>query len=126
VNGTVIVSTPQDVALADVSKGIAMLRKVAVPITGIVLNQSHFICPGCEARHHLYGPPEAFHATASRLGVDILAELPLVPGVSKGGDAGLPYGLLSSTKDGDQAGRGGKEWLEDMRLVAEKVWCKVG
>jgi len=125
VDGAVIVSTPQDVALADVSKGIAMLRKVAVPITGIVLNQSHFMCPGCEARHYLYGPPEAFRATAARLGVDVLGELPLVPGVSQGGDAGLPYGLLPSTQYGDQDGVGGKQWLTEMRQVAEKVWLSM-
>jgi ATP-binding protein involved in chromosome partitioning len=142
--GAVIVSTPQDVALADVSKGIAMLRKVAVPvgffasdrvrsmlictckqITGIVLNQSHFMCPECEARHYLYGPPEAFRATAARLGVDVLGELPLVPGVSQGGDAGLPYGLLPSTQYGDQDSVGGKQWLTEMRQVAEKVWLSM-
>jgi len=122
VDGAVIVSTPQDVALADVSKGIAMLRKVAVPVTGIVLNQSHFMCPGCETRHYLYGPPEGFRATAARLGVDVLAELPLVPGVSRGGDSGLPYGLVSSTQYGDQDGVGGSEWLKDMARVAEKIW----
>lgn len=117
-----------------------MLRKVAVPvrflhvfgvhsrlspliqITGIVLNQSHFMCPGCEASHYLYGPPEAFRGTAARLGVDVLAELPLVPGVSQGGDAGLPYRLLSSTPHGDRDGLGGSQWLEGMSRVAEKVW----
>ncbi|KAJ7479973.1 P-loop containing nucleoside triphosphate hydrolase protein [Mycena galericulata] len=125
VNGAVIVSTPQDVALADVSKGIAMLRKVSVPITGIVLNQAHFMCPGCETRHHLYGPPEGFRATAARLGVEVLAELPLVPGVSQGGDAGLPYGLLSSTEHGDQDGLGGRQWLQDMDHVAEKLWLSM-
>jgi len=125
VDGAVIVSTPQDVALADVSKGIAMLRKVSVPITGIVLNQSHFMCPGCDARHYLYGPPEGFRATATRLGVDVLAELPLVPGVSQGGDAGLPYGLLSSTKHGEQDGLGGSQWLEQMGHVAEKLWVSM-
>ncbi|KAJ7237461.1 P-loop containing nucleoside triphosphate hydrolase protein [Mycena haematopus] len=122
VDGAVIVSTPQDVALADVSKGIAMLRKVAVPVTGIVLNQSHFMCPGCTTTHYLYGPPEGFRATAARLGVDILAELPLVSGVSRGGDLGLPYHLLSSTQYRDQDGIGGTEWLKDMALVAEKIW----
>ncbi|KAJ7451081.1 P-loop containing nucleoside triphosphate hydrolase protein [Mycena latifolia] len=125
VDGAVIVSTPQDVALADVSKGIAMLRKVSVPISGIVLNQSHFMCPGCEARHYLYGPPEAFRATAARLGVDILAELPLVPGVSQGGDAGLPYSLLSSTQHGDPDGLGGSQWLKEMGQVAEKIWLSM-
>ncbi|KAJ7671907.1 P-loop containing nucleoside triphosphate hydrolase protein [Mycena rosella] len=125
VDGAVIVSTPQDVALADVSKGIAMLRKVSVPISGIVLNQSHFMCPGCEAHHYLYGPPHTFRATAARLGVDILAELPLVPGVSQGGDAGLPYGLLTSTQHGDRDGLGGSQWLTAMNEVAEKIWLSV-
>ncbi|KAJ7037372.1 P-loop containing nucleoside triphosphate hydrolase protein [Mycena alexandri] len=125
VDGAVIVSTPQDVALADVSKGIAMLRKVAVPITGIVLNQSHFMCSGCETRHYLYGSPEAFQATAARLGVDVLAELPLVPGVSQGGDGGLPYGLMSSTQHGDKDGPGGSEWLKGMSRVAEHVWQSI-
>lgn len=125
VDGAVIVSTPQDVALADVSKGIAMLRKVSVPITGIVLNQAHFMCPNCEARHYLYGPPEAFRATAARLGVDILAELPLVPGVSQGGDAGLPYSLLSPAQHESRDGLGGSQWLEEMGQVAEKVWLSM-
>jgi ATP-binding protein involved in chromosome partitioning len=140
--GAVIVSTPQDVALADVSKGIAMLRKVAVPVselrksyrdhiyipiqvTGIVLNQSHFMCPGCETSHYLYGPPEAFRTTAARLGVDVLAELPLVPGVSRGGDSGLPYALMSSTEHGSQDGAGGSQWLKDMSRVAEKIWLSM-
>ncbi|KAJ6569463.1 P-loop containing nucleoside triphosphate hydrolase protein [Mycena capillaripes] len=125
VDGAVIVSTPQDVALADVSKGIAMLRKVAVPVTGIVLNQSHFMCPGCETSHYLYGHPEAFRTAAARLGVDVLAELPLVPGVSRGGDNGLPYGLTSSTQYGDQDGVGGSQWLKDMNRIAEKVWLSM-
>ncbi|KAK7064844.1 iron-sulfur protein IND1 [Favolaschia claudopus] len=121
VDGAVIVSTPQDVALADVRKGIAMLRKVAVPITGIVLNQSHFICPDCETRHYLYGPAEGFRTTAGRLEVPILAELPLVPGVSREGDRGVPYGLAASTPDG----AGGNQWLEDMAGVAKKIWDSV-
>ncbi|KAJ7151712.1 P-loop containing nucleoside triphosphate hydrolase protein [Mycena filopes] len=133
VDGAVIVSTPQDVALADVSKGIAMLRKVAVPVSHpsrflynrIVLNQSHFMCPGCETRHYLYGSSETFQATAARLGVKVLAELPLVPGVSRGGDDGLPYGLLSSARPEEKDGAGGSEWLKDMSRVAEHVWQSI-
>ncbi|KAJ6614868.1 P-loop containing nucleoside triphosphate hydrolase protein [Mycena sp. CBHHK59/15] len=125
VDGAVIVSTPQDVALSDVSKGIAMLRKVAVPITGIVLNQSYFMCPGCKASHYLYGPPEAFRATAARLGVDVLAELPLVPGVSIGGDVGLPYALASSSQRVERGGLGGSLWLDQMVHVAEEVWLSI-
>ncbi|CAK5279812.1 unnamed protein product [Mycena citricolor] len=118
VDGSVIVSTPQDVALADVRKGIAMLRKVAVPITGIVLNQSYFKCPSCEDKHYLYGSPDLFRSTASRLGVDVLAELPLEPGVSQGGDVGKPF-ALHAAKAGESL------WLKDMDTVAERLWQAV-
>lgn len=80
------------------------------------------MCPGCETRHYLYGPPEGFRTTASRLGIEVLAELPLVPGVSRGGDNGLPYRLASPT---DQDGIGGSEWLRDMAGVAEKIWLSI-
>ena len=140
--GAVIVSTPQDVALSDVRKGVAMLRKVSVPVikplclpsylyfhltpefsqmTGIILNESHFICPSCTQPHHLFGSPDGFRATAERIGIEILAELPLVPGVSSAGDAGVPYSLVSS--DRRQAdGLGGLEWNEKMIEVAAKTW----
>ncbi|KAF9462501.1 P-loop containing nucleoside triphosphate hydrolase protein [Collybia nuda] len=119
--GALIVSTPQDVALSDVRKGIAMLRKVAVPITGIVLNESHFICPSCTTPHYLFGAPDGFRATAKRLGVDILAELPLVPSVSTNGDAGIPFSLVSSEVQ-KKDGNGGAQWNEKMMEVAESVW----
>ncbi len=120
VDGSVIVSTPQDVALKDVNKGVAMFRKVDVPITGIVLNQSHFICGNCDASHYLFGSPEGFRSAAERLGVDVLAELPLVPGVSIGGDSGVPYAL----KAGED--RQGKIWNEAMMGVASKVQNSLG
>ncbi|KAI0670105.1 P-loop containing nucleoside triphosphate hydrolase protein [Trametes maxima] len=119
VDGAVIVSTPQDVALTDVRKGVSMFQKVSVPITGLLLNESHFICPSCTTPHELFGPPAAFRATAARFGVDVLGELPLVPGVSKGGDRGVPYALYSASETTDP---GGKEWKETLAGVAGKVW----
>ncbi|RDB30696.1 Iron-sulfur protein IND1 [Hypsizygus marmoreus] len=124
VDGAVIVSTPQDVALSDVRKGIAMLRKVSVPITGMILNESHFICSSCTTPHYLFGPPSAFRATAERLGIDILAELPLVPGVSAGGDSGIPYSLVSEERRKDD-GLGGSQWNAKMMDVADRVWKAV-
>ena len=53
--GAVIVSTPQDIALIDASKGIAMFHKTQVPILGIVENMSMFICPDCGTRHAIFG-----------------------------------------------------------------------
>ncbi|KAG6839853.1 hypothetical protein C0991_011063 [Blastosporella zonata] len=130
VDGAVIVSTPQDVSLADVRKGIAMLRKVSVPITGLVLNNSHYVCPSCSSSstsihahpQYLFGPPDRFRATAARLGIPVLAELPLVPGVSAAGDRGIPYGLVERGKREEDDGRGSEEWVRTMADVAETVW----
>ncbi|OBZ77303.1 Iron-sulfur protein IND1 [Grifola frondosa] len=119
VDGAVIVSTPQDVALTDVRKGVAMFQKISVPIIGLLLNQSYFICPSCSTPHYLFGSPDSFRATAGRLGVDILGELPLVPDVSVGGDKGVPFALMNGEQTGES---GGKEWKETLENATAKVW----
>ncbi|TFK68052.1 P-loop containing nucleoside triphosphate hydrolase protein [Pluteus cervinus] len=121
VDGTVIVSTPQDVALSDVRKGVAMFRKVAVPITGILLNQTHFVCPSCTAPHPLFGSPEKFRSVAKQLDLDVLGELPLVPDVSEGGDKGVPSMLISPST---AANTGRATWNDGMKSVAKAVWKK--
>lgn len=90
-------------------------------ITGIVLNESHFICPSCTAPHYLFGTPDRFRATASRLGIDILAELPLVPSVSTNGDAGIPYSLVPIEVQRGE-GNGGVQWNEKMLEAAASVF----
>ncbi|KAJ7049465.1 P-loop containing nucleoside triphosphate hydrolase protein, partial [Mycena amicta] len=122
VDGAVIVSTPQDVALADVRKGIAMLRKLNVPITGLVLNLASFLCSSCQTPHHLFGSSATFHDVAKRLNIDVLAELPLVPGVSMGGDAGVPFALTQHVK---QRGTGADVWDAEMQRVAQSIWQKI-
>jgi len=116
VDGTVIVSTPQDVALADVRKGIIAFQKLSIPILGLVLNQSYFLCPTCSTPHYLFGPSDA----AKALGVKFLGELPLTPGVSTGGDAGLPYAIINPRSDTD--GPTGQLWQESMLAIAGLVW----
>src|SRR5256886_1777724 len=54
-SGVVIVTTPQDVALQDVAKGMAMFKRLEVPVLGVVENMSYFICPGCQDRHEIFG-----------------------------------------------------------------------
>ncbi|KDR73139.1 hypothetical protein GALMADRAFT_72776 [Galerina marginata CBS 339.88] len=123
VDGSVIVSTPQDVALSDVRKGIAMLRKVSVPITGLVLNQAYYLCPGCNSStpRYLFGKPDSFHKIAQRLDVPVLGELPLIEGVSASSDGGYPYVLKQlSTVEADD-GDGGVVWRSNMSKVAEHV-----
>jgi len=116
VDGAVIVSTPQDVSLADVRKGIIAFQKLSVPIIGLVLNQSYFVCPTCNTPHQLFGSSIA----AKALGINILGELPLTPGVSIGSDAGLPYAILNSRSDTD--GAAGRLWQEAILGITKHVW----
>ncbi len=89
VAGAVIVSTPQDIALVDARRAVAMFRKTGVPIAGIVENMSYFSCPKCGHDSHVFGHGGA-RAEAARLGVPFLGELPLLAEVRSAGDAGTP------------------------------------
>ncbi|KAI9510693.1 P-loop containing nucleoside triphosphate hydrolase protein [Russula earlei] len=116
VDGAVMVSTPQHVALADVRKGIAAFQTLSIPIIGLVLNQSCFFCPSCNTPHHLFGSSDASRS----LGVKLLGELPLMPDVSTSGDAGLPYALFSSCSN--TSGAAGYRWQEAMFGITKQVW----
>ncbi|MGB6566054.1 MAG: Mrp/NBP35 family ATP-binding protein, partial [Xanthobacteraceae bacterium] len=87
--GAVIVSTPQDLALVDARRGIAMFRRVNVPVLGIVENMSTFICPHCGESSDIFGHGGARHE-ADRLGVPFLGEVPLDITIREKSDAGLP------------------------------------
>ncbi len=88
-SGAVIVSTPQDLSLIDARRGIAMFRKVDVPILGIVENMSHFICPDCGGDHAIFGQGGAA-AEAACLGVPFLGAVPLTMDLRASSDAGQP------------------------------------
>jgi ATP-binding protein involved in chromosome partitioning len=88
-SGAVIVTTPQDVALLDVARGIAMFGQVATPVIGVVENMSGYACPQCGAVDPVFG--EGGGATlATRFGVPLLASIPLLDAVRMQGDAGTP------------------------------------
>ena len=87
--GAVIVSTPQDLALADARRGIAMFRRVNVPVLGIVENMSTFICPHCGERSDIFGHGGA-RREAERLSVPFLGEVPLALDIRETSDAGAP------------------------------------
>jgi len=87
--GAVIVSTPQDLALIDARRGIAMFRRVNVPVLGIVENMSTFVCPHCGTASNIFGHGGA-RAEAERLGVPFLGEVPLDMAIREMSDAGLP------------------------------------
>jgi ATP-binding protein involved in chromosome partitioning len=95
--GAVIVSTPQDLALIDARRGIAMFRRVNVPVLGIVENMSYFLCPQCGTRSDIFSHGGARHE-AERLGVPFLGEVPLHMDIREKSDAGLP--LVATVPDG--------------------------
>ena len=87
--GAVIVSTPQDLALIDARRGIAMFKRVNVPVLGIVENMSYFLCPSCGTRSDIFGHGGA-RAEAQRLGVPFLGEVPLHIDIRETSDSGQP------------------------------------
>jgi ATP-binding protein involved in chromosome partitioning len=89
VTGAIIVTTPQDVALLDVGRGIAMFRQLAVPILGVVENMSGYTCPQCGTEDDIFGHGGGAEL-AARTGVPLLARLPIVPVVREAGDRGVP------------------------------------
>jgi ATP-binding protein involved in chromosome partitioning len=98
--GAVIVSTPQDLALADARRGIAMFKRVNVPVLGLVENMSYFMCPECGTRSDIFGHGGARHE-AERLGVPFLGEVPLHIEIREKSDAGLP--VVATAPDGPHA-----------------------
>jgi len=98
--GAVIVSTPQDLALIDARRGIAMFKRVDVPVLGIIENMSTFICPKCGERSDIFGHGGA-RKEAERLGVPFLGEVPLHLAIRETSDAGRP--VVATDPDGPHA-----------------------
>lgn len=98
-SGAVIVSTPQEVALADVRRGVAMFRKTEVPVLGIVENMAYFEDPVSQNRTYLFGEGGA-RRMAEELSVPFLGEVPLVQAIREGGDTGEPVALDSAAANG--------------------------
>ncbi|MFN5686900.1 Mrp/NBP35 family ATP-binding protein, partial [Bradyrhizobium sp.] len=98
--GAVIVSTPQDLSLIDARRGLAMFRKVNVPVLGIIENMSYFQCPQCGTRSDIFGHGGARHE-AERLGVPFLGEIPLHMDIRSTSDAGTP--VVESDPSGPHA-----------------------
>ena len=88
-HSAIIVSTPQDLALADARKGVAMFGKVNIPIAGVIENMSVFTCSECGTAHHIFGRGGA-KEEAEKLGVPFLGAAPLTMAIRESGDAGVP------------------------------------
>ncbi len=112
-SGAVIVTTPQDVALSDVSKGVEMFKKLNVPLLGMIENMSYFVCPHCRERTEIFG--HGGDLTARKLDLPFLGEVPLHPAIREGGDIGQP--LLVSAPDAPQS--------QAIRRVSEQVAARI-
>src|SRR3954470_17455568 len=98
VQGAVVVTTPQEVAAADVRKAINMFEQVGVPLLGVVENMSYFVCPNCDERHEIFGSG-AGEALATQFHTELLARIPLGTEVRESGDAGVPVVLAKPASE---------------------------
>jgi ATP-binding protein involved in chromosome partitioning len=98
--GVVLVSTPQDVALADVIRAKLMFDKVSIPVLGIVENMSSFVCPHCRQETAIFAHGGA-RAAAEKMGIRFLGEIPIDLAIREGGDKGVP--IVAGASDGPQA-----------------------
>ncbi|MEM1044869.1 MAG: P-loop NTPase [Pseudomonadota bacterium] len=112
--GSIIVSTPQDLALIDARKGLNMFRRVDVPVLGIVENMSYFVCPSCGERSDIFGHGGA-RDEAEKLGMPFLGEVPLHMDIRAKSDAGTP--VVVSDPQGPHA--------TIYRDIATKAWAEV-
>jgi ATP-binding protein involved in chromosome partitioning len=112
--GAVIVSTPQDLALIDARRGIAMFNQVKIPLLGVVENMSYFVCPHCGGRTDIFSHGGA-RKEAEKLGVPFLGEVPLDIAVRANSDEGRP--VIASMADSPQA----NALLEIARRVADTL-----
>lgn len=110
--GAVIVSTPQDIALLDARKGLAMFQKVDIPVLGIIENMSYFDCPHCGTRSDIFSHGGA-RLEAEKLNVPFLGEIPLDIAVRQKSDEGMPLTMAEPT------GAIAKQY----QAIAEALWA---
>jgi ATP-binding protein involved in chromosome partitioning len=112
--GAVIVTTPQDVALADARKGLVMFNKVNVPVLGIVENMSYFICGHCGHRENIFDSGGGSR-TATELEVPFLGEIPIDTRIRVGGDQGTPIVVMDEKS----------QQAQTIRLIARNLAAQV-
>ncbi len=102
IDGAVIVTTPQDVALIDVKKGIQMFNEVEIPILGIVENMSYFVCPDNGKKYEIFGKSRT-EEIAKQYGTDVLSKIPIEPKVAEFADLGIPIVLAKPDSESAKA-----------------------
>jgi ATP-binding protein involved in chromosome partitioning len=113
VDGVLMVTTPQEIALADVRRGVQMFNHTKTPVAGIVENMSYFACPCCDEKSDIFGSGGG-EEVSDQFGIPLLGQLPIDPAIRAGGDNGQPAALQRGTESR-------KAFLELAKAVAEKV-----
>jgi len=113
--GGVIVTTPQELALLDVRRGVTMFQEVSTPVLGVIENMSYHLCRKCGRRHEIFGRGGGARM-AREMNLVYLGELPLVPELREGGDRGAP---LVATNSGHPASLAFKEIAGKVRAQIE-------
>lgn len=114
VDGAIIVTTPQDVALIDVKKGIQMFNEVQIPIIGIVENMSYFVCPDSGKMYEIFGKSKT-EEVAKAYGTELLGKIPIEPKVAEFSDLGIP--IVFAKEDSQSA----KEFIEIAKKLVKKL-----
>jgi ATP-binding protein involved in chromosome partitioning len=112
----VIVSTPQDIAMKDATKGINMFLTTKIPIIGMVQNMSLFTCPHCSHSTHIFGHNRGVEKACTDFGVDFLGDVPLHESICDDADRGCPTVVAEPDSVRGKAFMG----------IAEKVGDKIG
>jgi len=102
VSGAVVVTTPQNVSLADSRRAVAMYKKLNIPTLGVIENMSYYVCPGCEQESDLFGKGGGVQV-AEELSIPFLGQIPLYTPIRVGGDTGAPIVSADSESPGGQA-----------------------
>jgi ATP-binding protein involved in chromosome partitioning len=114
-SGAITVTTPQEVSLHDVRKGMMMFQKVNVPLLGIIENMSYYVCAHCGTREEIFSHGGGQRA-AEKLGIPFLGNIPIDPAIRAGGDSGMP--LVMGNPDSPQS--------KAFRNIAEKIQSGLG
>jgi ATP-binding protein involved in chromosome partitioning len=117
VSGSVVVTTPQTVSLADTRRAIRMYQKLNVPTLGLIENMSHFVCPSCHHESDIFGKGGG-EALAQELSVPFLGRIPIYEPIRIGGDTGVPIAIGEPNAPSSQAFRSAAERLAAQLSIA--------
>ena len=117
VSGSVVVTTPQTVSIADTRRAVRMYQKLNVPTLGLVENMSHFVCPGCQQESDIFGKGGG-EALAGELSVPFLGRIPIYEPIRIGGDTGVPITIGEPNSPAAQAFRSAAERLAAQLSIA--------